>query len=184
MNKSENGHGKSRGRESRVCTWEKITKIRAADGEDSDGDRARSRRWRVWQSLVFCLWSCNVHLSPHSVLQTFCTYAVGKEEEEMWCENFEEELKRKRGKWDVGKRETLLCENIWGRATVKLSLQFDAKIYCQWVPRSLKFWKPPKLEINLPAVSSKLVHTNFKRVLKEIFQTSYIFLYWKWILKI
>ena len=102
MNKSENGHGKSRGRESRVCTWEKITKIRAADGEDSDGDRARSRRWRVWQSLVFCLWSWNVHLSPHSVLQTFCTYAVGKEEEEMWCENFEEELKRKRGKWEVG----------------------------------------------------------------------------------
>ena len=44
MNKSDNGHGKSRGRKSRVCTWEKITKIRTADGEHSDADRARSHR--------------------------------------------------------------------------------------------------------------------------------------------
>ena len=44
MNKSDNGHGKSRGRKSRVCTWEKITKIRTADSEHFDADRARSHR--------------------------------------------------------------------------------------------------------------------------------------------
>ena len=44
MNKSENGHGKSKGKESRVCIWEKIMKIRTADGEDSNGDRAHSQR--------------------------------------------------------------------------------------------------------------------------------------------
>ena len=133
MNKSENGHGKSRGRESRVCTWEKITKIRTANGEDSDGDRARSRRWRVWQSLVFCLWSWNVHfiliqyfrLSVHTLLEMEKRKCDVKILRKCW-----------RGKWEVGKRETLLCENIWGRATVILSLQFDVTIYCQWVARS------------------------------------------------
>ena len=43
-------------------------------------------------------------------------------EEEMCCEIFEEELKRERRKWER-KRETLLYENIWGRAEGKTEEQ-------------------------------------------------------------
>ena len=43
MNKFENAYGKSRGRE-RFCTWEKIMKIRIADSEDFDSDRAHNCR--------------------------------------------------------------------------------------------------------------------------------------------
>ena len=45
------------------------------------------------------------------------------------------------GRAEEGKRETLLYENIWGRAEVKSNgninkLQFDGTIHYQWVPRS------------------------------------------------
>ena len=144
MNKSKNGHGKSRGRESRVCTWEKITKIRTADCDDSDGDRARSHQWRVWQFVVFCLWSRNVHLI---LIQYFrLVVHTPLEMEKRKC--VEEELKRERGKWER-KRGTLLCENIWGRADGKTEEQQFAKsmgptksLYLA-ICQSMNFWKLP-----------------------------------------
>ena len=144
MNKSENGHGKSRGRESRVCTWEKITKIGIADGEDSDGDGARSHRWRVWQSVIFCLWSRNVHLI---IIQYFrLVVHTPLEMEKRKC--VEEELKRERGKWER-KRGTLLCKIICGRAEGKTEEQQFAgsmgptKSLYLAICQSMNFWKLP-----------------------------------------